>query len=334
MELKTLNNIDLKGKKVLLRAGLDVPLEQGRIIDDRRIKAELPTIEYCLKAGVEHITIISHLGRPGGKMVAELSNLPVKERLNELVSQPNKVTLLENLRFFPGEEANDPAFAQKLAQGYDIFIQDAFNTLHDSHASIVSLPKYLPTVAGLLVQKEINVLSQLLENAPQPFIVVIGGKKIESKVPVIEELKTKAQFVLVGGMVATEIQEKGLYKDAPNVILPIDTLKDETGADRDIGPKTTELFKEKMTHAQTIFWNGSLGKTEDPRFANGSKVVAQAIIDSGAKTYVGGGDTTGIIDNLGLYDKFSFVSTGGGASLTFLSGKPLVGLQPLLLHNS
>jgi 3-phosphoglycerate kinase len=329
MNLKTLNNIDLEGKDVLLRTGFDVPLKDGQIFDDRRIRSGLPTIEYCLSHGVSKITIISHLGRPGGKLVADLSNLPVKNKLFELVSNPKKIVYLENLRFFPGEEENNQDFAKKLAEGHDIFIQDAFNTLHESHASIVSIPKYLPSVAGLLVEKEIKVLSGLLDNVDQPYIVIIGGKKIETKVPVIEQMKNKAQFILVGGMVATEIQQKGLYKDE-NIILPVDTLKDETGADRDIGPKTIEIFKEKIASAKVIFWNGSMGKTEDSRFAKGSSEIATAICQSPAKTYVGGGDTTGIIDNLGLYRQFSFISTGGGASLTFLSGQDLVGLLPLL----
>ncbi len=329
MTLKTLANIDLSGKKVLLRSGFDVPIENGRILDTRRIHSGLPTIEYCLSHGATQITIINHLGRPGGKVVSELTNLPVKNYLFSIISDNSRIEVLENLRFYPGEEANNIEFSKKLAFNHDIFIQDAFNTLHESHASIIGIPKYLPSVAGLLVQKEIKVLNSLLHNPPEPFVVIMGGKKIETKLPVISVLKGRANLVLVGGLIANEIINKSLDL-GDRIILPIDSRKDEAGIIRDIGPKTVDLFKEHLDSAKTVFWNGSLGMTENAQFAQGSHDIAFYLSTLTADVYIGGGDTSNIVDHLGLTDKMKFISSGGGASLLYVAGQPLPGLEPLM----
>ena len=377
MRLKTLLKIDISNKKVLLRVGFDVPIENGKIVDDHRVIEGLPTIKYLLERGCE-ITVINHIGRPEGKVDSSLSNKPVEERVKELIDSEeateiyasqnqnnffpakkfsftspvdpavagnqaqraagyssrhiyrssNKLKFLENIRFDPREEKNDNSLAQKLAQGQDIFIQDAFSNCHRVHASMVAITQFLPSYAGLLVEKEVKELSKLIDNPAKPMVVIIGGAKVETKVPIIENLKKIADFILVGGATANEANVKGLFVNDDKIIIPIDGIKDENNVDRDIGAKTVAIFKEKLSPVKTIFWSGNLGMTEDERFKNGSQEIAEYITTLKAFKTVGGGDTVKFINDLKLASSFDFISTGGGASLAFLSGKELPGLLP------
>lgn len=349
--MKSLRNLDAKGsKRVLVRCDFNVPLdEKGNILDDFRIRASLPTIEYLLDQEAK-IILMSHLGDPGGIIQENLRLSPIGIRLVELLgreveeapdcigSETEKmiqkmkrkdIILLENLRFYKGEEENDIEFARLLAKLGDVFVQDAFGACHRSHASVVGLPRFLPAFAGLLLEKEIAALDRVEKNPSKPLVVIIGGKKIETKAKMIQKFAELADWVLVGNLIAKEVKDKNIEILRPEkVIFAKDAIFD-AGQALDIGPGTIELFSEKISQARTIFWNGPLGKIEEPKFVKGTQSIAASIIKSGSFSVVGGGETVEFINRLGLLDKFSHVSTGGGAMLAYLSGEELPGLKAL-----
>ena len=322
--MKILRDFDVKNKRVLVRCDFNVPLDdKGNILDDFRIRRTLPTIDYLIKKGAK-VILMSHLGSPDGKFVKELQLKPVSEKLAELLGK--KIELLENLRFDPGEESNDENFAKELAKKGDIYINDAFGACHRAHASIVGIPKYLPSGAGFLLEKEVLCLTRLSTNPSKPLVAIIGGAKIETKMKLIDKISEFADLVLVGGLIKKEIKEKNIkLKNPQKIVEPVD----EAGEGKDIGSKTIKLFKEKILQAKTIFWNGPLGKIEEKEFTAGTEELAKAIIESGAYSVVGGGETVEFINQLGFGEKFSHVSTGGGAMLAFLSGEKLPGLSAL-----
>ncbi|OIO46306.1 MAG: hypothetical protein AUJ31_02110 [Parcubacteria group bacterium CG1_02_39_15] len=344
--MKTLNDFNFKNKRVLVRCDFNVPLsEKGDILDDFRIKKTIPTIEYLLKKGAK-VILMSHLGRPEGKVIESLRLTPVQNKLMEYLDvsiakapncigpeiekwteemQPGGILLLENVQFNPGEKENNQDFARTLASYADIFIMEAFGQAHRNYASIVSAPKYLPSGAGFLLEKEIQVLTRLREHPEKPLIAIVGGAKVETKVKLIDKISELGERVLIGGLIQKEIEEKKIkLKNPQKIITPIDDV--ETF---DIGPKTINLFKEKIKLAKTIFWNGPLGKTEEKEFSKGTEAVARAIVESGSFSVVGGGETVEFINKIGLVDKFSHVSTGGGAMLDFIADGKLVGLEAL-----
>lgn len=345
--MKTVRDFDIANKRVLVRADFNVPLsEKGEILDDFRIKQTLPTIEYLIEKGAK-VILMSHLGRPEGKLVEEFRLSPVQDKLMEYLDvsiikapdcigeeiekwtremQPGEILLLENLRFHQGEEENDENFTKELAKLGDIYINDAFGCSHRAHASIVGIPKFLPSGAGLLLEKEIKALNGLMKDPQKPLVAIIGGKKVEDKAKAIDKISEIADLVLVSGLIKKEIEEKNIQLKYPEKIIgPVD----ETGEGKDIGLKTIELFKEKILQAKTIFWNGPLGMIEKEEFSKGTEEVAKAIVESGAFSVVGGGETVEFITKLSLVEKFNHVSTGGGAMLEFLSGETLPGLEVL-----
>jgi phosphoglycerate kinase len=326
---------------VLVRADLNVPLDDGRIADETRIRAALPTLELLLERGAAEVAVCSHLGRPKGPDPAYAIE-PVRSRLRELVAD-ERLTVLENTRFHPGETKNDPAFSRQLAEGRDLFVEDAFGSVHRAHASTVGVAELLPAYAGLLVQRELRELGKLLDDPERPFVVVLGGAKVEDKIGVLRNLGGLADSVLVGGKMAAELASQvPLMSLKP--LLPVDVVA-AASFDRDararvasadsvpegwlgldIGPRTRAAFGERIAGARTIFWNGPMGVFEWPRFAEGTKAVAEAVAASGAFSVVGGGDSARAIDELGLADRVSWVSTGGGAALELLEGKELPGV--------
>lgn len=345
--MRTVRDFDFRNKRVLVRCDFNVPLsENGEILDDFRIKKTIPTIEYLIERG-SLIILMSHLGRPEGKVAEEFRLSPVQDKLMEYLDvsiakapdcvgeeiekwtremQPGEVLLLENLRFHKEEEENDENFAKELSKLGDIYINDAFGASHRAHASIVGIPKYLPSAAGLLLEKEVLCLTRLSTNPAKPLVAIIGGKKVEDKAKVIDKISQVADFVLVSGLIKKEIVEKGLVFQRPEKIIgPVD----ETGGGKDVGPETNRLFRDKIMRAKTVFWSGPLGKIEEEEFSGGTKALIQAIIESKAYSVVGGGETMEFVNKLGLAEKFSHLSTGGGAMLEFLSGEELPGIKVL-----
>jgi phosphoglycerate kinase len=331
---------EVAGKSVLVRSDLNVPLEDGRIADETRIQASLPTLQLVLDRGAVRVAVCSHLGRPKGKDPT-LSLRPVERRLRELLPD-DRLRLLENTRFNPGETKNDPAFARELADDHDLFVQDAFGSVHRAHASTVGVAELLPAYAGLLLERELEALGKLLDDVERPFVLISVGAKVEDKLGVLKNLGGKADTVLVGGKMAEEIRA-----DNPlpfEVVLPVDVLAaSEFAADAetkivpyhalpegwlglDIGPETRKLFAERIHDARTIFWNGPMGVFEWPRFAEGTKAVAEAVAASDAYSVVGGADSARALTELGLADRVSWLSTGGGAALELLEGKELPGV--------
>ena len=389
----TVRDIEVKDKRVLVRVDFNVPLDEktGTITDDNRIRATLPTIQYLIKRGAR-VILISHLGRPDGKVVNELRMAPVAQRLSQILGQQvgvatdcvgpeveksveklksGHVILLQNLRFHPDEETGSSAFAQALARLGDIFVNDAFGTSHRAHASIAGIAKYLAAVAGLLLEKEIKTLGSILENPAQPFACLIGGAKVSDKVGLLENIMGKVDFLLIGGgMAATFLKAKSyevgqslieadrldtavhlMEKASRNrvqLILPVDVVvtreinaeaKVETvpieniPKDKkivDIGQQTIKKFSEKLQNCKTVFWNGPMGIHEIPSFAVGTQAMANLLASLKATTIVGGGSTAEVVNEMGLADKMTFVSTGGGASLRFLGGEKLPGVEALL----
>ena len=344
--MKNLKEVNLKGKRVLVRADFNVPLQkQGLISDDFRIKESLPTINYLIAEGAK-VILMSHLGRPKGRVVEKLSLRSVQEKLMEYLDlsvakasdcigseiekwtremMPEEILLLENLRFYKEEEENDDNFARELAKLGDVYVNDAFGASHRSHASIVGIPKYLPSVAGFLIEKEIKVLTTLMENPKKPLVAIIGGAKVETKTKVIDKMAEKADAVLIGGLIKKEIDEQDIKLKYPDkIVSPVDDIEG-----KDIGPETIKLFKEKISPAKTVFFNGVVGMTEEERFTKGTEGILKAIIESGAFSVVGGGETVDFINKIGLIEKFNHVSTGGGAMLEFLSGEKLPGIESL-----
>jgi len=331
---------DVAGKHVLVRADLNVPLEEGRVADDTRIEASLPTLRYLLDEGVAAIAVCSHLGRPKGPDPA-FAIAPVAARLAELLPD-ERVRVLENTRFDPGETKNDPESAKRLAEGMDLYVNDAFGSAHRAHASTVGVAELLPAYAGLLLERELEMLGRLLGEVERPFVLVAGGAKVEDKLGVLEHLGGRADTVLVGGKMAEELRggsplpyEAVLPSDvvaaaafeaeAESRVTPYDDLP-EGWLGLDIGPATRERFGEVIRGARTLFWNGPMGVFEWPRFAEGTKAVARAVADTDAYSVVGGGDSARALQELGLADEISWVSTGGGASLELLEGKELPGV--------
>lgn len=358
---------DLGGQRVLVRADLNVPLTGSQIADDHRIRAALPTLRWLTAAGAS-VTVCSHLGRPAGQVVPELSLAPVKDRLNELIEG---IALRENLRFDPGEEANQDDFAAGLIEGFDAYVNDAFGVAHRRHASVVGPPRFVPSVAGRLMQREVDVLMSLRASAKRPFLAALGGSKVSDKLGVIEALLKRCdQLIVGGGMCFTFLAAQGhqvgsslvesdmidtcaalLASAAGRIRLPHDLtalspggkIGDPTAGEvrqagvdlpdgwmgLDIGPGTAAEFSDLVLDARTVFWNGPMGVFEDPRFVAGTQTLAAAMAQTRAFTVVGGGDSAAAVSSCGLSSEIDHVSTGGGASLKLLQDGDLVGLAAL-----
>jgi phosphoglycerate kinase len=328
---------------VLVRADLNVPLADGRIADDTRIRAAVPTVRWLLANDSRQVTVCSHLGRPKGPDPA-FSIEPVRQALTAAV-RDERLAVLENTRFDPGETKNDPTFARELADANDLFVQDAFGSVHRAHASTVGVAELLPAYAGFLLERELEELGKLLGEVERPFVLVSGGAKVEDKLGVLRNLGGKADVVLVGGKMAEELRG-----DNPlpfDVVLPSDVVAASEFAEGaearvvpyddlpdgwlglDIGPEARETFARHLHEARTIFWNGPMGVFEWPRFAEGTTAVAQAVAESDAFSVVGGADSARALQELGLADRVSWLSTGGGAALELLEGKELPGVAAI-----
>lgn len=343
--MKTIEDLDFQEKKVILRLDLDLPIENGKVKDSTRIQNSLPTVEKLLEKKCP-IIIIGHLGRPGGKPNSNLSTrllLPTLKDIlgREIIHFPSifspevkdaifqmksgDIFLLENLRFDPGEEACDPAFAQKLVSLGEVYVIDAFGVCHRHHASVALLPRLLPSAAGLRLAEEVLRLQKVIDNPERPLVAIIGGAKIETKLSVIENLGKIADWVLVGGKLPFEIAHQTSAKDfGPKVV--IGKLVSSHG---DIDEETISQFCQVIKRAKMIVWNGPLGVVEDERFEKGTEAVAQAIDKSETISIVGGGDTVAALKKFGLLSHFTWVSSGGGAMLEFLAGKELPGIKVL-----
>ncbi len=389
MDKKTIRDVDVKGKRVLVRVDFNVPQnEAGQVTDDTRIRAALPTIEYLKQQGAI-VILASHLGRPKGKFVESMRMAPVAARLSELLGQPvrtvpdvigpeveaavkelkpGQVLLLENLRFYKEEEANDPEFARKLAALADLYVNDAFGTAHRAHASTEGVAHYLPAVAGFLMAKEIDFLSKALENPARPFVAILGGAKVSDKIGVIKNLLPKVDKLLIGGGMAntfllamgyqvgdslveadkTDVARDLMGLGGQKLLLPVDVvIADAFSAEAerqvapidavpagwrimDIGPETVKRYTQALQGARTVVWNGPMGVFEFAPFAAGTIAVAHAVADlPQATTIVGGGDSVAAIEAAGVTEKISHISTGGGASLEFLEGRELPGVAAL-----
>jgi phosphoglycerate kinase len=386
MPKRSIRSADVAGKNVLVRVDFNVPLDNGRITDDTRIRSALPTIRWLLDHDAR-VILASHLGRPGGKVVAELRMAPIAAHLSSLLDRPvtamssitgadvsttvetlqnGAVILLENLRFDPGEEANDTDFAQELAELADLYVNDAFGTSHRAHASTEGVANYLPAYIGFLVEHEIEQLSKLLESPEHPFVAIIGGAKVSDKIGILDHLIDRVDALLIGGGMAntflkaqgtdvgTSLMEEDQLDTAREIVkkakdrevelvLPVDVMvadsvDDDRGenvavsdvpADKsifDIGSETRRAFFRTIADAKTVFWNGPLGVAERPAFAMGTRRVAEAVAISDAFTVIGGGDSIAAIEAIGLANRIDHVSTGGGASLEFLEGRALPGI--------
>jgi phosphoglycerate kinase len=340
---RSVREADVAGKRVLVRADLNVPLEEGKVADDTRIRASLPTLELLLRRGAAHVAVCSHLGRPKGPDPA-FAIAPVAQRLGELLSD-ERIEMLENTRFDPGETKNDAEAARRLADDNDLYVNDAFGSAHRAHASTEGVAHLLPAYAGLLLERELEMLGRLLGEVERPFVLVAGGAKVDDKIGVLVSLGQRADTVLVGGKMAEQLREENplpydaqlptdvvaaaaFEADADSRIAPYDDLP-QGWLGLDIGPATRESFAAAIRGARTVFWNGPMGVFEWPRFAEGTKAVAQAVADAEAFTVVGGGDSVRAIHELGLADGVSWVSTGGGASLELLEGKELPGVAAI-----
>jgi phosphoglycerate kinase len=337
---RSVRDADVRGKRVLVRSDLNVPLDDGRIGDETRIRASLPTLQLLLERDAGQVTVCSHLGRPKGDDPA-LSLRPVAERLQELLPD-ERIRVLENTRFNPGETKNDTQFAQELVDHNDVFVQDAFGSVHRAHASTVGVARLLPAYAGLLLERELTELGNLLGEVERPFVLISGGAKVEDKLGVLKNLGGKADVVLVGGKMAEQIRvdnplpfdvvlpvdvvaAREFAADAETKVVPYDGLP-EGWLGLDIGPATCQLFGQHISEARTIFWNGPMGVFEWPRFSDGTKAVAERVASSAAYSIVGGADSARALSELGLAENVSWVSTGGGAALELLEGEDLPGV--------
>ena len=390
---KTIMDVDMAGKKVLLRCDFNVPQDKatGAITSDARLVGALPTINYLLEKGAAVIAC-SHLGKPKGEWKDSLTLQPVAVRLGELLGKNvifakdivgedakakaaalkgGQIMLLENLRFDPREEKNDPSFAKELADMAELYVSDAFGTVHRAHASTAGVAAFLPAVSGLLVAKELEMLGGALDNPKRPLVAILGGAKVSSKIGVINNLLEKADTVIIGGGMsytfsaaqggkvgnslleadwedyANDMVKKAAEKGV-KFLLPVDTVvgdKFDAQANSkvvkageiedgwegmDIGPETAKMYAEAVADAGTVIWNGPMGVFEFDKFAVGTRAVAEALAKSGAITIIGGGDSAAAVEQMGLADKMSHISTGGGASLEFLEGKELPGVACLL----
>ena len=388
MNKKTVRDIELKGKRVLMRVDFNVPMEGGKITDDKRIKASLPTIKYILNQGAS-LLLMSHLGRPKGGFDPEFSlnaaaevlagylGIPVQmapdcvgPEVEEMVKalKPGGVIMLENTRFHPEEEKNDPVLAKKMAALSDVFVNDAFGSAHRAHSSTEGVAHFLPAVSGFLMEQELEYLGRATANPEHPYIAILGGAKISDKILVVENLLTKCDKLIVGGgMANTFLAAEGLNmqdslveagsvetakaileKSGGRIVLPVDAIiadKFEAAANSrtvevdkipagwrmmDVGPRTMELYKETLKGAKLIVWNGPVGVFEMPKFAEGTFALARLLAESGAITVIGGGDSASAVKKAGVASQMTHVSTGGGASLEFLEGKELPGVTALL----
>ena len=391
MNKKTVRDIDIKGKKVLVRCDFNVPYDENRkITDNRRIVAALPTIKYILENDCK-VILCSHLGRPKGEVKPEFSMNIVADELSRLLGkevklakdvvgpdakalaanlQPGEVILLENVRFEPGEEKNDEELSKAFASLAEVYVNDAFGTAHRAHSSTTGVAKYLPAVSGFLIEKELNFLGSALENPERPFMAILGGRKVSDKIGVIESLLEKVDVLMIGGAMAytffksmgynvgnsvceldkldlaKEVMEKAKAKGV-KFMLPVDTkvgkeFKPDTESKTvkfteipdgwegfDIGEETIKMYSEEVKNAKTVIWNGPLGLFEFDQFAVGTNSIAKALADVDAVKIIGGGDSAAAVEKAGLAEKFTHISTGGGASLEFLEGKKLPGIEAL-----
>jgi phosphoglycerate kinase len=340
---RSVRDAEVGEKRVLVRSDLNVPLEDGRVADDTRIRASLPTLELLLDRGALEVVVCSHLGRPKGEDPA-FSMKPVEERLRELLPD-ERIRVLENTRFNPGETKNDPEFARELADDLDLYVDDAFGSAHRAHASTVGVAELLPAYAGLLLERELEELGRLLGEVARPFVLISGGAKVDDKLGVLRNLGGKADEVLIGGKMAEELRDENpldfevalptdvvaaseFAVDAESKVVPYDEVPDGW-LGLDIGPETREAFAAAVGRAKTVFWNGPMGVFEWPRFAEGTKSVAEAVAKADADTVVGGADSVRALTELGLVDKVDWASTGGGASLELLEGKELPGVAAI-----
>jgi len=343
---RSVRDADVAGKTVLVRADLNVPLEHGRVADDTRIRASLPTLELLLGQGAADLRVCSHLGRPKTEEDRTKNAMsPVAERLRELLPD-ERIHVLDNTRFDPGETSNDDRFARELAEGSDLYVNDAFGSAHRAHASTEAVAHLLPAYAGLLLLAELEHLGRLLGEVERPFVLVSGGAKVEDKLGVLRNLGGRADTVLIGGKMAEELRDASPLEfevdlpadvvgaasfaaDAESHVCGYDELP-EGWLGLDIGPETRTGFAEALSGARTIFWNGPMGVFEWPRFADGTKAVAEAVAaNDAAFSVVGGADSVRALNELGLADRVSWVSTGGGASLELLEGKELPGVAAI-----
>ena len=342
---RSVREADVAGKRVLVRADLNVPLEEGRVADDTRIRASLPTLQLLLERGAEDLAVCSHLGRPKTEEDrAKYDMTPVAARLAELVDDP-RVHVLENTRFDPGETKNDVGYAQRLAAGRDLYVDDAFGSAHRAHSSTEAVAHLLPSYAGLLLLAELEHLGKLLGDVARPFVLVVGGAKVDDKLGVLQRLGGRADTVLVGGKMAEQLRDDNPLEfpielpvdvvaaaafepDAESRVTPYDGVPDGW-LGLDIGPETSERFATIVRAAGTVFWNGPMGVFEWPRFAAGTQAVAQAVAEVDGYTVVGGGDSVRAVHDSGLSDRISWISTGGGASLELLEGKELPGVAAI-----
>ena len=352
MKFKKLNDVSVINKRILVRCDFNVPLDKkGNIADDFRIRQTLPTIKYLINDKAK-IILMCHLGEPDGKVVPELKLDKVAERLSkylgfsvakaddcigpEIESEANTldlggVMMLENLRFHKEETLSAGSgqaymeFAKKLSYLGDVYVNDAFGVCHRNNASVTVVPQILPHCAGLLLDKEITALNRVMKDPEKPMVAIIGGKKVETKAKFIDNISEVADYVIVSGLIAKEITEKNIqFKHPEKIIIPVGQLDA-----LDINDESIGLFRSKIMKAKTVLWNGPFGKFEDKEYAKGSLAIAQAIIDSKAYSVVGGGETVEFIGKQGMIDKFSHVSTGGGAMLAYLSGDKLPGIEAL-----
>ena len=388
MNKQTIRDVDVKGRRALVRVDFNVPQDKaGNISDDTRIRAALPTIQYLRDKGAK-VILCSHLGRPKGRVAEEFRLTPVAKRLAELLKapvtmtndcigpevekavnlmKPGDVVLLENLRFYAEEEANDAAFAKKLAAPAELYVNDAFGTAHRAHASTEGVTHYLPAVAGFLMERELAFLGKALANPTRPFVAILGGAKVSDKIGVIENLLPKVdQLIVGGGMANTFLKARGyevgaslveedkvalakdlLKRSGEKLVLPVDVVvADEFKAEAkhrtvaldqvpvgwrilDVGPNSVEAFTALLKKAKTVVWNGPMGVFEFPVFAAGTVAVAKALASTGATTIIGGGDSAAAVEQAGVADKMTHISTGGGASLEFLEGRILPGVAAL-----
>ena len=386
MNKRSVRDLDVGGKRVLVRVDFNVPVRSGQVTDDTRIRRALPTIQHLLENGARPI-LVSHLGRPKGEPDPKYSMDPVAERLEDLLGSPvlkldavgpeaeealrdwdgGGVALLGNSRFYPGETKNDPEFAEQLASLADLYVDDAFGAAHRAHATTVGVAQRLPAAAGLLMKAEIDYLDKVLRDPERPFVAILGGAKVSDKVGVIESLLNVADTLLIGGaMCFTFFKAQGfevgnslvedeylreakrlmgeagerlvlpvdvvvaerMEEDAPARVVRVEEMPDGTMG-LDVGPETVERFKERIMGARTVFWNGPMGVFEIDAYAAGTEGVARAVAGSGATSIVGGGDSVAAVSKLGLDDRMSHISTGGGASLEYVEGRELPGVAVL-----
>jgi phosphoglycerate kinase len=343
---RSVETADVEGKVVLVRSDLNVPLEGGRVADDTRIRASLPTIRLLLERGARGVRVCSHLGRPKPDEDREKYAIAPVRTAVEAALRDDRVEVLENTRFNAGETKNDVAFAHELADGCDLYVNDAFGSAHRAHASTVGVTELLPAYAGLLLLEELRNLGRLLGDVEGPFVIVSGGAKVEDKIGVLQKLGEKADTVLIGGKMAAEIAAQSPLVGV-SVELPVDVVAAEAfdpdartrivDADGvpegwyalDVGPETRRVFAETIATAKTVFWNGPMGVFEWPAFAGGTVAVAKAVAECDGFTVVGGGDSVRAVHEAGVADRISWISTGGGASLELLEGKELPGVKAI-----